>query len=214
MRRAPNPPFRILHSLPSMQDKSYVRSLYGIYAASSFTGWPVRFLSERDLARRDFKGARIVLVPDARCVSDDTFAALADFAAKGGIVIADGDEAITCNEWRKVVPSRRLSAKRFRRFADAGSRTRFAALSAALNEIKASPPLVLRTVDGSQPYGVIWRTGRTDVGEDVAFVANLRREPVALCIDGAWDELLNERDVSGAFTLAPCEVILLKRRHP
>lgn len=214
MRRAPNPPFRILHSLPSMQDKSYIRSLYGIYAASSFTGWPVRFLSERDLARRDFKGARIVLVPDARCVSDDTFAALADFAAKGGIVIADGSDALMRSEWGKPVLSRNSAAKRFRRFADAGSRTRFDALSNALDEIKASPPLALHVADGSRPYGVIWRTGRTAAGENVAFIANLRREPVALRLDGTWRELLNERDVSGTFTLAPCEVVLLKRRYP
>ena len=136
MRRAPNPPFRILHSLPSMQDKSYVRSLYGLYAASSFSGWPVRFLSERDLARRDFKDARIVLVPDARCVSDDTFAALADFAAAGGIVIADGDEALMRSEWGKPVPSRETAAKGFRRFADAGSRTRFAAAVSARSGLR------------------------------------------------------------------------------
>ena len=215
MRRAPNPPFRILHSLPSMQQgSSYIRSLYGLYAASSFSGWPVRFLSERDLARRDFKGARIVLVPDARCVSDDTFAALADFAAAGGIVIADGSEALMRSEWGKPIPSRETAAKRFRRFADAGSRTRFAALSAALDEIKSCPPLALHVADGSQPYSVIWRTGRTAAGEDIAFVANLRREPVALSLEGAWRELLNERDVSGVFDLASCEVILLERRGP
>ena len=214
MRRTDNPPFRILHSLPSMQDESYVRSLYGIYAASSFTGWPVRFLSERDLARRDFKGARIVLVPDARCVSDDTFAALADFAAKGGIVIADGSDALMRSEWGKPVSSRNSAAKRFRRFADAGSRTRFDALSNALDEIKASPPLALHVAEGSRPYGVIWRTGRTAAGESVAFIANLRREPVALRLDGTWRELLKECDVSGVFDLAPCEVILLKRNQP
>jgi len=210
MRRAPNPPFRILHSLPSMQDKSYVRSLYGLYAASSFSGWPVRFLSERDLARRDFKDARIVLVPDARCVSDDTFAALADFAAAGGIVIADGSEALMRSEWGKAVPSRETVAKRFRRFADAGSRTRFAALSAALDEIKARPPLALTAADGSRPYGIIWRTGKTAAGENVAFIANLSRNDAALRIEGSWRELLADRDVSDAFTLAPCEVLLIK----
>ena len=210
MRRAPNPPFRILHSLPSMQDKSYVRSLYGLYAASSFSGWPVRFLSERDLARRDFKGARIVLVPDARCVSDDTFAALAEFAAAGGIVIADGEEALMGSEWGKPVPSRETAAKRFRRFADAGSRTRFDALTAALGEIKARPPLALAAADGALPYGIIWRTGKTSAGERVAFVANLGRGDRSLRIDGSWRELLAERDVSGAFTLAPCEVLLIK----
>ena len=210
MRRTDNPPFRILHSLPSMQDESYVRSLYGIYAASSFTGWPVRFLSERDFARGDFKGAKIVVVPDARCVSDKTFAELASFAKSGGIVIADGGKSLMGDEWGKSVPSRQADARRFRRIADSGSRTRFDALADALDEIGARPPLALSCADGSRPYGVIWRTGRTSAGERVAFIASMNRKDVAVRLDGAWRELLNNRDVSGPFTIAPCEVLLLK----
>ena len=210
MRRTDNPPFRILHSLPSMQDESYVRSLYGIYAASSFTGWPVRFLSERDLARGDFKGTKIVVVPDARCVSEKTFAELASFAKSGGIVIADGEKSLMGDEWGKSVPSRQADARRFRRIADSGSRTRFTALAGALDEIGARPPLALSCADGSRPYGVIWRTGRTSAGERVAFVANLNRRNIALGIEGKWRELLKGCDVSRETDLAPCEVLLLK----
>ncbi|MBQ2632415.1 MAG: hypothetical protein IJG13_22275, partial [Kiritimatiellae bacterium] len=73
-RHAPSPPFRILHSLPSLAERDpYVRSLYGLYGACSFTGWATRFLTERHLARGDFKGAKVVVVPDARRVSDVTF---------------------------------------------------------------------------------------------------------------------------------------------
>ena len=210
MRRTDNPPFRILHSLPSMQNESYVRSLYGVYAASSFTGWPVRFLSERNLSRGDFKGAKIVVVPDAKCVSDETFAALAAFAKNGGIVIADTPDALMCDEWGKPVPSRQADARRFRRIADSGSRTRFNALAAALDEIGARPPLALSCADGSRPYGVIWRTGRTAAGERVAFIASMNRSETTLRLGGEWRELLKDRDVSGTFTLAPCEVLLLK----
>ena len=214
MRRTENPPFRILHSLPSMQNESYVRSLYGIYAACSFTGWPVRFLSERDLLRGDFKDAKIVVVPDARCVSEKTFAELAAFAKRGGIVIADGEKALLGDEWGKSVPSRQDDARRFRRIADSGSRTRFNALAAALEEIGARPPLALSCADGSRPYGVIWRTGRTAAGERVAFIASMNRSGTALRLGGEWRELLKGRDVSGTFTLAPCEVLLLNGSRP
>ena len=209
MRRTENPPFRILHSLPSMQNESYVRSLYGIYAATSFTGWPVRFLSERDLARGDFKGAKIVVVPDARCVSAKTFSELVSFAEKGGIVITDGEKALMGDEWGKSVPSRLSPARRFRRIADSGSRTRFDALADALREIGVSPPVRL-TAAGQVPYGVMWRAGRTADGRRVAFAVNLNRTPISLRLEGTWSELLNNRDVSGSFTLAPCEVLLLK----
>ena len=157
-----------------------------------------------------FKGAKIVVVPDARCVSDKTFAELAKFAKSGGIVIADGEKALMGDEWGKSVPSRQADARRFRRIADSGSRTRFNALADALDEIGARPPLALSCADGSRPYGVIWRTGRTSAGERVAFIASMSRKGVAVRLDGAWRELLNNRDVSGPFTIAPCEVLLLK----
>ena len=209
MRRTGNPPFRILHSLPSMQNESYVRSLYGIYAASSFTGWPVRFLSERDLARGDFKGAKIVVVPDARCVSDTTFAALDTFARGGGVVIADGEKALMSDEWGRPVPPRAETAERFRKISDQGSRTRFGVLADALDETGARPPLALSCADGSRPYGVIWRTGKTAAGDMVSFVANLRRGAVSLECHGEWCDLLKGRRISGVFTLAPCETVLL-----
>lgn len=210
MRRTDNPPFRIFHSLPSMQNESYAISLYGLYAAASFTGWPVRFLSERDLAKKDFKGAKIVLVPDARCVSDETFDALSEFAQAGGIVIVEGGSALACDVWGKYVPSRSASACHFRRMGDAGSRTRFNALADALDQIAMRPPFSLSVADGSRPYGVIWRTGKTARGERVTFVANLNRSRTIVRIEGNWRELLNGRDLSRDITLAPCEVLLLK----
>ena len=83
-RHAPNPPFRILHSLPSLAERDpYVRSLYGLYGATSFTGWATRFITERHLAKGDFKGAQVIVVPDARRVSDTTFKALETFARHG-----------------------------------------------------------------------------------------------------------------------------------
>jgi beta-galactosidase GanA len=171
-------------------------------------------LSERDLLRGDFKGAKIVVVPDARCVSEKTFAELASFAKRGGIVIADGEKALLGDEWGKSVPSRQADARRFRRIADSGSRTRFNALAAALDEIGARPPLALSCADGSRPYGVIWRTGRTAAGERIAFIASMNRRENALRLGGEWRELLKGRDVSGTFTLAPCEVLLLKGSRP
>ena len=44
----------------------------------------------------------------------------------------------------------------------------------------------------------------------MAFIANLSRNDAALRIGGGWRELLADRDVSDAFTLAPCEVLLIK----
>ena len=212
-RHAPNPPFRIFHSLPSLAERDpYVHSLYGLYGAVSFTGWATRFLTERHLARGDFKGAKVVVVPDARRVSDVTFKALETFARKGGIVLVDGDLALTKDQWGKSAPERAAAIRRFRRFPSVASRARFDALNAALAEKGVRPPLALTTADGKPPFGVMWRTARTAKGDEVAFIANLSKATVEICLPGAWtDVLANEEKVPARFSLEPCGLKICRR---
>jgi hypothetical protein len=42
----------------------------------------------------------------------------------------------------------------------------------------------------------------------------MNRSETALRLGGEWRELLKGRDVSGTFTLAPCEVLLLNWSRP
>ena len=212
-RHSPNPPFRIFHSLPSLAERDpYVRSLYGLYGAMSFTGWATRFITERHLARGDFKGARVIVVPDARRVSERTFAALETFARKGGIVLVDGELALTKNQWGLAVPERAAALRRFRRFPSVASRARFDALNAALAEKGVRPPLSLTTADGHPPFGVMWRTARTANGDDVAFIANLSKSTVELRLPGAWtDVLANDAKMPARFVLEPCGLKICRR---
>ena len=212
-RHAPNPPFRILHSLPSLAERDpYVRSLYGLYGACSFTGWATRFITERHLAAGDFKGARVIVVPDARRVSDRTFRALESFAARGGVVLVDGGLALMKNQWGMEVPERAAAARRFRRFADVSSRTRFDMLNAALAEKGVRPPLALATPSGKPPFGVMWRTARTASGDDVAFFANLSKSPVEVCIPGAWTDVLDgDSPLPRRLMLDPCGLRICRR---
>jgi hypothetical protein len=192
-RRAPAPPFRILHSLPSMAERdAYVSSLYGLYASLSFTGWPVRFLTERDLGRGDFKGAEIVVVPDARRVSDETFEALARFRRQGGIVIADGKNALTKDQWGKPIAERKDEIARMRRFGDVSSRTRSETLNAALEEKGCRAPVQVKDRGGKPPFGVIWRNARTAGGHGVVFLANLSRRTIEVALPGDWTDVLGD----------------------
>jgi hypothetical protein len=215
-RRTPEPPFRILHSLPSFAERDpYVRSLYGLYGACSFTGWAVRFITERNLEKGDYKDAKVIVVPDARRVSAETFAALDAFAAKGGIVLVDGEAALTKDQWGKIVPGRAAALKRFRRIGDVSSRTRFEALNAVLAEKGVEPPLAITGPDGKTPFGVIWRTAETAAGEKVAFVANLNKHTVEVKIPkrgmfSKWRDLLNGRPANGKVELKSMEILLLK----
>ena len=215
-RRTPNPPFRILHSLPSFAERDpYVRSLYGLYGACSFTGWAVRFITERNLEKRDYKGTKVIVVPDARRVSAETFAALEDFVAKGGVVIVDGKHALTKDQWGKIVPGREKALRSFRRFADSASRTRFDDLNRVLAEKGIEPPVKISGADGKVPFGVIRRTGTTAAGEKVVFVANLNKHTVEVTVPkrsffGKWRDILGGRTVHGKVELKSMEILLLK----
>lgn len=214
-RHAPNPPFRILHSLPSMAERDpYMQSLYGVYAALSFTGWPVRFITERHLAKGDFKGARVIVVPDARRVSEKTFSALAEFRRRGGTVLVDGALALAKDQWGKTVAGRKVEIAGFSRFADGGSRTRFETLNGILADKRLSPPVRVTGKDGRPPFGVMWRSAVTPDGTEAVFLVNLARVPVEVNVPGSWENVLEGgRSISGPLILSSMDIVIGKRKR-
>lgn len=164
-RRTPNPPFRLFHSVASFGERdAYVRSLYDVYGKASFSGWAVRFITERDLERGDFKGVKTIVLPDARRVSDRVYAALERFVSGGGTLLFSAPTALTKDERGE----RRQTLTLPYRPVD------YAAL--------APPP----RDDAQAPYGVMWRTGRTADGRDLVFFANLSRERKRIELNGQW----------------------------
>jgi hypothetical protein len=203
-RRTPPPPFRMLHSVPSMTDRdSYVRSLYGVYAGCSFSGWAVRFLSERKVDKGDFDGAKIVVVPDARRVSDATFAALEAFAKKGGRVVVFGKDALLANEYGKMRPGRQAVRDRLFRVENAiSSRTYCSILAAELAQAGLRPPVKVVSEGGKpSPFGVITRTGRTVDGRETLLAVNVLGEPAKIFVPGRWRDVLTDAIVSGKTVL-------------
>ena len=206
-RRTPPPPFRILHSVPSMTDRdSYVRSLYGVYAGCSFSGWAVRFLSERRVDKGDFDGAKIVVVPDARRVSDATFAALVKFAEEGGRVVVFGKEALLANEYGKSRPERKEICDRlFRRENFISTRQYHAVLADELSRKALAAPVGIKAPGSGEEgvFGVVSRTGRTADGRRTLLLANVLVEPVKVDVPGRYVDAITGESVSGAITLAP-----------
>ena len=210
-RRTPAPPFRILHSLPSMTDRdSYVSSLYGLYAGCSFSGWAVRFLSERKADAGDFGGARIVIVPYARRVSDATFAALRKFAEDGGRVVVFGRDALLLNEHGRPRPERAEACDRlFRRETTISTAAYAAILEEELARAGAPPPVRVADGSGGRPFGVLTRAGRMADGRRTLLVVNLLAKAAEVRVPGSWRDALGAGGVSGRATLAPGDVLVL-----
>ena len=210
-RHTPEPPFRILHSLPSMTDRdSYVRSLYGLYAGCSFSGWAVRFLSERKADAGDFCGAKIVVVPDARRVSDRTFAALKRFVENGGRVVAFGKEALLANEHGRPRPERKVVCERLFRRETAISTAEYAAiLDDELKRAGVTPPVAVKGEGGRRPFGVISRSGRTADGRQTLLLVNVLKKPISVDISGMWADAFDGRRVAGKIPLSPGDAVVL-----
>ena len=215
-RKTPDPPFRILHSVPSLTDRdSYVPSLYGLYAGSSFSGWAVRFLSERKADADDFSGARIVLVPDARRVSDATFAALRKFAEEGGRVVVFGKEALLANEHGRPRPERAaVCDSLFRRETTISTAAYAAVLEEELAKAGIQPPASVTDGNGKRPFGVLSREGRMADGRRTLLVVNLLAKPTEVTIAGSWRDTLGGNDVSGVTSLPTGGVLVLVDSSP
>ncbi len=214
-RRTPAPPFRILHSVPSLTDRdSYVASLYGLYAGCSFSGWAVRFLSERKADAGDFGGARIVMVPDARRVSDATFAALRKFAEEGGRVIVFGKNALLANEHGRPRPERAEVCDRlFRRETTISTATYAAVLEEELAKAGIKPPVSVTDSNGKRPFGVLTREGRMADGRRTLLVVNTLAKPTEVLIPGNWHDALGGGDVSGSTSLLVGGVYALTQKE-
>ena len=210
-RRTPAPPLRILHSIPSMTDRdSYVRSLYGVYSGCSFTGWAVRFLSERKVDKGDFDGAKIIIVPDARRVSDVTFANLVKFAENGGRVVVMGTQSLLANEYGRSRPGRKAIADRLFRRENVISTKEYATIvDEELARIKCKAPVEVKSLDGSTPFGVISRTGRTADMRKTLLLANVLKTSVKVRVPGRWKDVLAMEPVSEIVELTPGAVRLL-----
>ena len=213
-RRTPNPPFRLFHSVPSMTDRdSYVRSLYGLYAGCSFSGWAVRFLSERGAAADDFGGAKVVVVPDARRVSDATFAALRKFAETGGRVVVFGKEALLSNEYGRPVPSReKVCDGLFRRETKIATSDYAEILADELGRVGVRPPVAVRSERGGH-FGVIIRSGRMADGRETLLLVNVLKKSASVVVSGKWHDVLGGTDVSGVIDLKSGDALVLVSMH-
>jgi hypothetical protein len=192
---------------------SYVRSLYGVYAGCSFSGWAVRFLSERKADKGDFEGAKIVVVPDARRVSDQTFSALVKFAEQGGRVIVFGRDALLSNEYGKSRPERQAVRDRLFRIENAISSRKYSSILAEeLARAGLRPPVEVVSKDGKpSPFGVISRSGRTADGRETLLIVNVLGEKAEIVIPGRWRDALTDAAVSGETALPSGAVHILVR---
>lgn len=144
------------------------------------TGLRVRFLSENQIARREFGDVKVLILPEARVVEPRTVEGLGDFVKVGGKVISVGRSLEFCTPGWTPVDPKRAETLLWKRI-DSQGRDWARQILAATSEAGVQPAVELALADGQEPSGVHWLCGTMN-GKKVVAVLNMSGKPVDLTV--------------------------------
>jgi hypothetical protein len=206
------PQVAMLYSTSSMvfDDGDYTDCAAKTYAALSFTGLKVGFVTERQLAAGKRMPASVLIVPNARHLTQEAWEGLRRF--KGTVLLLGADSL----RWDPYGRERELPAGWLRAEYTRG-RTSAQSLSPAIGKALESagvkPAVQVSLSDGAPAWGVEWRCVHVKDRLLVNLV-NYNRKPVRLSVKARVDsparDLLTETLVGGRLTLDPLQPMLLE----
>ncbi len=207
----------LLYSVPSFfWDENYPQILASAYAALSFMGHPVTFISERQLAEGKRSPAnenvRVIIAAGSRHVPEAVMPALAEFVKKGGSVVAIGAGNLQFDEYDRprtlarglvdgvTVPWKKGEDEQFGQ-----------ALRAALAEKVTAFPL-LSDVAGKPVRGVEYRVVKEDDGFLVAMTNFMtEQKTLSLALEGTAIDLISNAAIDlKEIALEPMQYRLLR----
>jgi|GEM_PF-359913 len=195
----------ILYALPSkLYSNTFTAASAAAYEALSFSGYKVKFVTEKQVSEGGLDGYQLLVVPGATHVKEQTVAGIGDFAEDGGTVVAIGSDVLRKNEYGQDHDAALLGR------ALAGSIPASASVS-SLREVLGAQMKALglervRVIDastGKLAQGIEWRTAEYD-GKTLVDIANYTEETkeVYIEIDGMRiaqaEELIGNRSWSGS----------------
>lgn len=208
-----------------IHNEAHYAALTRCYRAANFLGVPLGFVTDRQLETYGRGGSaphvlalgqvRVLLVPEARQVSDAALAGLAKAAAAGVRVVRAG----ACLEADEYGQARLASAAVGEPFVGYGPDERevFAKLTAAAAGLGLTPVLTLSAADGQAVYGVEIRSAVLPDGRCVASVCNHTRDAQAVVLRRAGQPVAATNLTSGvaleaAFTAPVLRPLLVQVR--
>jgi len=185
-----------------------------VHEALAQTGWPVRFVSEKQAASGALNRYRALVLPATRHLPQQTARAVAEFARGGGRLWIVGPAPERDEHDQSLAVS--FSGPRTTVFpADLDARGLRASFLTAMSVAGLLPPVTLETPEGVLPWGVEFRSTPWEKGRLVS-VVNYWARPlsVRVLVDGkpvrAPLELRSNRILGGRFLrLEPLRSLLL-----
>ena len=177
----------------------YRARIDALYTQLCFTGYRVRFLSERRLARGESGGVKLLFAVGAKNITREAFDGLKRFAASGGRIARDA-ESLTHDQYNNPLPV----------LPDTEKAAAFTPeqLLAQLHRHIAPLPVSLT----GNREGIFFRAVPDGKGNWLVNLVNYNFEPrpVRLEGNGSWTDLIGERPFHPRFTLAPLKPQLLR----
>jgi hypothetical protein len=172
-------PAAILYSMASItRDGRYNGSVSSAYSALNFCGRRVRFVSEKQLARGQIDGLRMLILPNATHVLPATLAALRELPVSVRLVIV-GD-APAKDPYERPLAAAEVAGVRDRALVlpAVSARELWPLLLAELRRLGALPDIgVVGAETGKPVWGVEWLPAEV-TGRTVVNLVNLRDQPV------------------------------------
>lgn len=211
--RKASAPFAILYSMPSFADPMHKTHLLEIYEGCYFSGFPCRFVGDRQVLSGKLEDCKILVVPNAQYVPEKVFSKIAQFSRDGGTVLLFGEDSLSRDEYGKKVPSRDPIRKTFRVISTDIPKRYSEAFNGVLDEKKLKPEVEVVGKDGKKVFGLEYRSVKDKKGNLLLYLINLNKSPVHVEIKGGgnWLDLIENRKNPCGMTLNPLEIRFLRR---
>ncbi len=171
-------PVRFYFSRPSaIQDVESLDELWEAYGGANFLGRGLGFLTDKQIAAREFADCRVLVVANAKYASDAVLAGVRGFAAQGGAVVLIGPDNFAFDPWGRAREGRDVRGANVTRLKRAGARAHYAALLPIVARAAPLPDVAVLGGDGRPAWGVETRTIVAG-GRALVYAVNVSPKPV------------------------------------
>lgn len=224
----------ILYSPPSLLDPKYCEEIRRVYEGACFLDTPVRFVSERQVARGDLVRHRLLVIPNATRVAGPAYEGIVGWVRGGGAALIVGEDSLRFDEHglprdRSAILSPDAqplgqvegvktasvgSGRLYLSAASPNADTYWRILDGLLDHVKAAREVRLIGPDGRGVFGVEMRATGSDASR-LIYIVNLTTAPVTMrlrCgapIRSLTDAILS-RPIGPDLNVAPLSPMLLE----
>ncbi len=190
----------------------HLQSALYAFEGSTFAGYNVRFITERDIADGGLDRAKVLVMPETPATTDAAFKKMDEFVAKGGAVTRVGNP----------IPYNERGTSRADVIRTTGNTVFVKGMNLPTEYLHAMDTSIVRTALSSIPRpvnesgypleGVHTRHVAVD-GVDYLYIVNLRPDPVPCQLAGgtlSGRDLVQGCDIAFPRTLQPLEPMLLR----